>query len=82
MDIDEQNYLDKRDIRVRMAAQHDVRCVIGHNPAMLAMLPELLTLWWPTLLRDLHDGTYLGRPGAVPDPGRAVELERRAAAQN
>lgn len=82
VDIHEQNYLDKLYVRIRMAAQHDVRCVIGHNPAMLAILPELLTEWWPTLLRDLRDGTYLGRAGGVPDPGRAAELERRAAAES
>ncbi|NEY31319.1 hypothetical protein GTU99_03695 [Streptomyces sp. PRKS01-65] len=77
--VDDQAYLDKLYVRVRMAAEHDVRSVIGHNPTMIAMLPELLAQWWPDLLKDIRDGTYLGEPGGTPNPRRAAELERRAA---
>ncbi|MEV4506959.1 GH3 family domain-containing protein [Streptomyces klenkii] len=77
--VDDSAHLDKLYLRVRMAAEHDVRCVIGHNPALLAMLPVLLAQWWPRLLRDLHDGTYLGARGGTPNPSRAAGLERQAA---
>ncbi|WP_405774641.1 GH3 auxin-responsive promoter family protein [Streptomyces sp. NBC_00859] len=73
-------HLDQLYVRVRMAAEHDVRSVIGRNPTMLAMLPELLAQWWPALLRDIRDGTYLTRRGGIPNPARAAELERRVAA--
>ncbi|WP_367042193.1 GH3 auxin-responsive promoter family protein [Streptomyces sp. Je 1-332] len=78
--VDERDYLEKLYLRLRMAVEHDVRCVIGHNPTMLAMLPELLAQWWPRILRDVRDGTLGGRPGGTPDPVRAAELERHGPA--
>ncbi|MEU1132231.1 GH3 auxin-responsive promoter family protein [Streptomyces sp. NPDC005900] len=74
--VDEGDYPEKLYLRLRMAVEHDVRCVIGHNPALLAMVPELLVQWWPRILRDVREGTLGGRPGAAPDPVRAGELER------
>ncbi|MFH8566066.1 GH3 auxin-responsive promoter family protein [Streptomyces sp. NPDC017988] len=76
--LDDQAYLDKLYVRVRTAAEHDVRSVIGHNPTMIAMLPELIAQWWPRLIEDIRDGTCLGAPGGTPAPARAAELERRA----
>ncbi|MFJ9742862.1 GH3 auxin-responsive promoter family protein [Streptomyces sp. NPDC101166] len=76
--LDDGAHLDKLYARVRVAAEHDVRSVIGHNPTLLAMLPELLVQWWPALLKDIHDGTCLGRPGGAPNPERAAELRQRA----
>ncbi|MEU7650198.1 GH3 family domain-containing protein [Streptomyces huasconensis] len=76
VELDERAYLDKLYVRLRMAVEHDVRCVIGHNPTLLAMVPELLAAWWPRILRDVRDGTFRGLPGGVANPGRAVELER------
>ncbi|MFE0178566.1 DUF6182 family protein [Streptomyces sp. NPDC059002] len=78
--VDDHAYLDKLYVRIRMAAEHDVRSGIGHNPTMIAMLPELLAQWWPDLLKDIRDGTHLGEPGGTPNPRGAAELERRAAA--
>ncbi|MFJ2773981.1 GH3 auxin-responsive promoter family protein [Streptomyces sp. NPDC087300] len=76
--VDEMDYEAKLYLRVRIAAEHDVRCVMGHNPALLAVLPRLLPGWWPELLRDVRDGTHRGHPGGVPNPDRAAELARRA----
>ncbi|QEU91107.1 GH3 family domain-containing protein [Streptomyces kanamyceticus] len=76
--VDEKDYEAKLYLRVRIAAEHDVRCVMGHNPALLAILPRLLPEWWPELLRDVRDGTLRGHPGGVPNPARAAELARRA----
>ncbi|MGA4844618.1 GH3 family domain-containing protein [Streptomyces sp. G45] len=76
VELNERAYLDKLYVRLRMAVEHDVRCVIGHNPALVAMVPELLAEWWPQILRDVRDGTFRGLPGGVANPGRAAELER------
>ncbi|MFI1971841.1 GH3 family domain-containing protein [Streptomyces cinnamoneus] len=76
--VDDRRYLDKLYVRVRTAVAHGVRSVVGHNPSMIAILPELLAQWWPAILRDLADGTYLGMSGGRPDKDRARELERQA----
>ncbi|MET7550935.1 GH3 auxin-responsive promoter family protein [Streptomyces sp. NPDC005500] len=76
--VGDQDHMDKLYLRVRMAVEHDVRTVIGHNPTMIAVLPELLAQWWPLILKEVHDGTYMGRPGGTPNPVRARELETMA----
>lgn len=69
------DHLGKSYARLRRAVQSDVRCVIGINPAVVAALPYQLRLWWPRLVKDVHDGTVDGRPHYAPDPERARELE-------
>ncbi|HXR72565.1 GH3 family domain-containing protein [Actinocrinis sp.] len=63
-------------LRLRMAVESDVRLVIGINPAMIAALPYQLRVWWPRIVKDVHDGTFDGAAGGEPNPGRAAELER------
>ncbi|MFJ8649663.1 GH3 auxin-responsive promoter family protein [Streptomyces sp. NPDC093546] len=65
-------------LRLRLAVQSDVRCLIGINPAMVAAVPYQLNLWWPRIVKEVRDGTLGGLPHGVPDPGRAAELERLA----
>jgi hypothetical protein len=72
-------HLRKMYLRLRLAVEADVRCVIGINPAMVAALPYQLNLWWPEILREVRDGTLDGRPYGTPNPERAAELERLAA---
>ncbi|WP_320777047.1 GH3 auxin-responsive promoter family protein [Streptomyces sp. CRN 30] len=76
--VDEDDHLEKTYLRLRLAAQSDVRCVIGINPAMVAALPYQLNLWWPRLVKEIRDGTLGGVPYASPDPERAATLERLA----
>lgn len=64
------DHLGKTYLRLRRAVEGDVRCVIGINPAMVAALPYQLRMWWPDIVRDIHDGG---------NPGRARELDRLAA---
>ncbi|MGX7827331.1 GH3 family domain-containing protein [Actinokineospora sp. 24-640] len=72
------DYLEKAYLRLRLAAEHDVRCVIGINPAVVAALPYQLDMWWPRLVRELHDGTVGGIRHGEPNRERAAELERLA----
>ncbi|MGP4029212.1 GH3 family domain-containing protein [Actinomadura sp. 3N407] len=65
-------------LRIRLAAEHDVRGVIAVNPAIAAALPHQLRLWWPRLVREIRDGTLGGAPFRPPAPERADALERRA----
>jgi hypothetical protein len=69
------DHLGKSYARLRRAVESDVRCVIGINPAMVAALPYQLRLWWPRIVKDVHDGTVDGRPHYAPNPERARELE-------
>ncbi|MGW1506136.1 GH3 family domain-containing protein [Streptomyces mirabilis] len=71
-------HLEKAYLRLRLAVASDVRCIIGINPAMVAALPYQLRLWWPRLVKEIHEGTLGGLPYTDPDPGRARELERLA----
>lgn len=64
--------------RTRLAAEHDVRCVVGINPAQVAAWPWLVDRWWPDIVREVHDGTLGGKPHCSPNRGRAAELERLA----
>ncbi|GAA2520167.1 GH3 auxin-responsive promoter family protein [Streptomyces levis] len=64
--------------KLRLAAEQDIRVVIGVNPAMVAGLPYMLRTLWPRLVEDIRAGTLGGRPHTRPDPGRADEIERCA----
>ncbi|GAA5039855.1 hypothetical protein HNP84_005254 [Thermocatellispora tengchongensis] len=66
-------------LRVRLAAEHDVRAVFTVNPAIAAALPYQLRLWWPRMVKEIHDGTLGGVPFREPNPARAKELEEIAA---
>jgi hypothetical protein len=72
------DYLEKAYLRLRLAVEHDVRCVIGINPAVVAALPYQLGQWWPRIVRELHDGTVGGHRHGSANPRRARELERLA----
>jgi hypothetical protein len=73
------DHLGKDYARLRCAVDADVRCVIGINPAMVAALPYQLRLWWPRIVKDVHDGTLDGVSFRPPNPERARELDRLAA---
>ncbi|MEU8402115.1 GH3 auxin-responsive promoter family protein [Nonomuraea sp. NPDC048892] len=66
-------------LRLRMAAEHDVRGIIAVNPAIAAALPHQLREWWPRMVEEIRNGTVGGIPLRPPAPGRAAELERVAA---
>ncbi|NEB74587.1 GH3 auxin-responsive promoter family protein [Streptomyces sp. SID14478] len=72
-------HLEKMYLRLRLAVESDVRCVIGINPAMVAALPHQLRQWWPRIVKEVRDGTLGGLPYRSPSPERAAELERLAA---
>lgn len=76
--VEDTDYLEKAYLRLRLAVEHDVRCVIGINPAMVAAVPHQLGQWWPRIVRELRDGTLGGHPYGEPNPARADELERLA----
>lgn len=72
------DHTEKMYLRLRLAVEHDVRCVIGINPAMVAALPYQLRLWWPRILKEVHNGILGGLPHGSPNPARAAELEQLA----
>lgn len=76
--VDPGDHLEKAYLRLRLAADGDVRGVIGINPAMVAAVPYQLNLWWPRLIKEIHDGTLAGQPHTDPAPERARALERLA----
>ena len=61
-------------LRLRIAAQHDIRAVIAVNPAIAAALPYQLSLFMPRLTAEIAAGTLGGEPYCAPDPARAREL--------
>jgi hypothetical protein len=65
-------------LRVRLAAEHDVRCVLTVNPAIASALPYQLREWWPRIVKEIHDGTLGGLPYGAPDPDRARAIEAAA----
>ncbi|MFI5522562.1 GH3 auxin-responsive promoter family protein [Streptomyces platensis] len=71
-------HAEKMYLRLRLAVESDVRCVIGINPAMVAALPYQLNLWWPRIVKEIRDGTLGGLPHRTANPDRAAELERLA----
>ncbi|MFF3916364.1 GH3 auxin-responsive promoter family protein [Streptomyces sp. NPDC001852] len=76
--VAQNDHLEKTYLRLRLAVQSDVRCVIGINPAMVAALPYQLNLWLPRIVEEVRNGTLGGLPYGRPDPERAAELERYA----
>ncbi|MCL7427803.1 GH3 auxin-responsive promoter family protein [Streptomyces sp. YS415] len=76
--VDPADHPRREYVRLRTAMAHDVRCVIGINPAVVAALLHQLVQWWPRLVKDVYDGTVDGRPGPAPDPERARLLDRLA----
>ncbi|MFE4974795.1 GH3 auxin-responsive promoter family protein [Kitasatospora sp. NPDC056651] len=72
------DHLEKMYLRLRLAVQSDLRCLIGINPAMIAAVPYQLNLWWERIVREVRDGTLGGVRHGSPDPARAAELERLA----
>lgn len=74
--VAQNDYLEKAYLRLRLAVESDVRCVIGINPAMVAAVPYQLGLWWPRIVKEVRDGTLRGEPHRDPNPERAAELER------
>ncbi|MEZ0072038.1 GH3 auxin-responsive promoter family protein [Planotetraspora sp. GP83] len=77
-DVDPGDHLEKTYLRLRLAVQSDVRCLIGINPAMIGALPYQLDLWWSRIVKEVRDGTLGGMPYNAPDPGRAAQLEALA----
>lgn len=71
-------HAEKMYLRLRLAVENDVRCIIGINPAMVAAVPYQLNLWWPRIVKEVRDGTLGGLPHRAPDPARATDLERLA----
>ncbi|MEU3754213.1 GH3 auxin-responsive promoter family protein [Streptomyces olivoreticuli] len=78
LDIAPDDHLEKMYLRLRLAVQSDVRCLIGINPAMIAAVPYQLNLWWERIVKEVRDGTLGGVPYGSPDPARAAELARLA----
>lgn len=78
VDVAPDDHLEKSYLRLRLAVQSDLRCLIGINPAMIAAIPYQLTLWWPRIVKEVRDGTLGGVPHRAPDPERAAVLERLA----
>ena len=72
---DPDDHLERAYLRLRLAVQRDLRCLIGINPAMIAAVPHQLNLWWQRIVKEVRDGTLGGLPYGAPDPGRATELE-------
>jgi hypothetical protein len=66
--------------KLRLAAEQDIRVVVGINPAMVAGLPYQLRTLWPRLVEDIRAGTLDGRPHTTPNPERADEIARYAKA--
>jgi hypothetical protein len=65
-------------LRLRLAAEHDVRCVVGVNPAIVAALPYQLAQWWPRIVEEIRDGTLGGLPYSAANPERARQIEEMA----
>jgi GH3 auxin-responsive promoter len=78
VELPDDDHVNRAYVRLRLAVQHDLRCIVGFNPALVAALPHQLALWWPRIVRDLRDGTVCGQPVMAPDPERASMLERLA----
>lgn len=64
--------------KLRLAAEADIRCVIGVNPAIIAALPYQLAQLWQRLVVDLRFGTLGGVRVCEPNPRLAGRLETQA----
>lgn len=65
-------------LRLRLAVESDVRCVVAADPALVASLPYQLGLWWPRIVEEVRGGTLHGLPHRRPNPRRARRLEELA----
>ncbi len=79
VELADEDHVGRAYVRLRLAAQHDLRCIVGFNPALVAALPSQLAMWWPRIVKDIRDGTVCDQPAMAPDPERASMLERFAA---
>jgi hypothetical protein len=61
-------------VKLRLAAEQDIRLLIGVNPAMVAGLPYQLREQWPRLVEEIRAGTVGGLPHGAPNPERADEI--------
>jgi hypothetical protein len=68
------NPWDRAYYKLRLAAERDIRLLIGVNPAMVAGLPYQLRGQWPRLVEEIRAGTLGGRPHTAPNPSRADEI--------
>jgi len=68
------NPWDRSYYKLRLAAEQDIRLLIGINPAMVAGLPYQLREHWPRLVEEIRAGTLGGRPHGTPNPERADEI--------
>ncbi|MFJ5837828.1 GH3 auxin-responsive promoter family protein [Streptomyces shenzhenensis] len=65
-------------LQLRLAAEQDIKVLIGVNPALIAGLPYQLAAQWPRIVEEIARGTVGGVPHTTPDPRRAEQIERRA----
>jgi hypothetical protein len=65
---------DRAYYKLRLAAEQDIRLLIGVNPAMVAGLPYQLREEWPRLVEEIREGTLGGLPHSAPNPERADEI--------
>ncbi len=75
------NDLAKTYAKLRIAAEHELECIIGINPAAVAALPHQLASWLPDIAKDMFDGTIGGLLAFPANKARARELERIAASR-
>lgn len=68
------NPWDRAYYKLRLAAEQDIRLLIGVNPAMVAGLPYQLREQWPRLVEEIRAGTLGGLPHTAPNPERADEI--------
>ncbi len=76
VELPDDDHLGRVYVRLRIAAGHDLRCLIGFNPASVSALPVQIGAWAGRLIKDVHDGTVDGAPLLAADPERARLLER------
>jgi hypothetical protein len=74
----DENPWERSYFKLRLAAERDIRVLIGVNPAMVSGLPYQLLQEWPRLVEDIGKGTLNGRPHTTPNPTRAREIEQYA----
>ncbi|WP_171064204.1 GH3 family domain-containing protein [Actinomadura soli] len=76
--FDESDPWERTYLRLRLAAEHDIRAVVAVNPAIAAALPYQLGLWWQRIVKEVRDGTLGGTPFREPAPDRARMIEQAA----
>lgn len=74
-DVEGPSYLERTYGKLLLAAEADLRVVVGINPAMVAALVEQIAQSAPRLIRDLHNGAPAGQIQRKPNPEAARRLE-------